>query len=125
MLAFVGEMDLGASEGHALYVCPMHPDVTSESADRCPRCGMKLAPADLVAEGSHGTHDHHHHGGGEAAEAHDHAHGSAQGIEWEDDMVEVNRLTTPEDHALVADRPGDGGSRTRAIDWRVPRRGTR
>ena len=117
VLAFVGEMDLGAaSEGHALYVCPMHPDVTSESADRCPRCGMKLVPADLVAEGSHGTHDHHHHGGDEAAEGHDHAHGSAQGIEWEDDMVEVNRLTTPETMRWkLIDRAT--GAENAAIDW--------
>ena len=29
------------------YVCPMHPEVTSESADEpCPKCGMKLIPAE-------------------------------------------------------------------------------
>lgn len=31
--------------GAAMYVCPMHPDVTSVRADaRCPQCGMKLEP---------------------------------------------------------------------------------
>ncbi len=28
----------------AAYVCPMHPEVTSEKPDRCPKCGMDLAP---------------------------------------------------------------------------------
>src|SRR5262245_2935456 len=29
--------------GNALYVCPMHPEVTSDQPDqRCPKCGMKL-----------------------------------------------------------------------------------
>ncbi|HEX6864669.1 MAG TPA: heavy metal-binding domain-containing protein, partial [Thermoanaerobaculia bacterium] len=26
----------------ALFVCPMHPEVTSETAGTCPKCGMKL-----------------------------------------------------------------------------------
>jgi putative membrane protein len=28
----------------ALWVCPMHPDVTGKSGDKCPECGMKLEP---------------------------------------------------------------------------------
>jgi FtsP/CotA-like multicopper oxidase with cupredoxin domain len=122
VLAFVGVMDLGAGEA-ALYVCPMHPDVTSDSADRCPKCGMKLVPADLVGEMDHGTHEDHHHDGAHEphgddhhAEGHDHAHGSAHGIEWEDDMVEVNRLTTPETMRWkLVDR--ETGAENAAIDW--------
>ena len=38
-------------------------------------------------EEGHAHHEQHAHGG--------HAHDTAQGIEWEDDMVEVNRMTTP------------------------------
>jgi len=31
-----------ATTQSAQYVCPMHPDVTSESPGRCPKCNMKL-----------------------------------------------------------------------------------
>jgi FtsP/CotA-like multicopper oxidase with cupredoxin domain len=114
-LAFVGEMDLGGAEEGGTYVCPMHPEVTSTSADRCPKCGMKLVPARLAAEGGH-EHEHHHHG----QEAHEHpmhAESGPQGIEWEDDMVEVNRLTTPESMRwLLVDR--DTGATNAGIDWR-------
>ncbi|MGH2800458.1 MAG: multicopper oxidase domain-containing protein, partial [Thermoleophilaceae bacterium] len=82
------------------YACPMHPDVVSDKPDRCPQCGMKLLPADLVAQTSeHGGHHDHDH---EDAHEHEHAgahghgdHAEAGGIEWEDDMVDVNRMTTP------------------------------
>jgi FtsP/CotA-like multicopper oxidase with cupredoxin domain len=126
VLAFVGVMDLGAGEAE-LYVCPMHPDVTSDSADRCPKCGMKLVPADLVGEMDHGTHDEghhraheHHHGpehhGHDRPDGHADDHGSGQGIEWEDDMVEVNRLTTPETMRWkLVDR--ETGAENAAIDW--------
>ena len=46
-----------------------------------------------------------------------HAHEHAQGIEWEDDMVEVNRRTTAENMRWkLVDR--DTGAANAAIDWK-------
>ena len=108
-LAFGAEMDLGDTGGPTVYVCPMHPEVTSDSADKCPQCGMKLVPAHLVSQGGHEHgHDHHAHGDG---------HDLPQGIEWEDDMVEVNRITTRANMRWkLIDR--STGAENAAIDWR-------
>ena len=37
----------GEQETQVLYVCPMHPEVTSNAPGTCPKCGM-----DLVRKGS-------------------------------------------------------------------------
>ena len=110
-IALVAEMDMGEPElppGTVVaYTCPMHPEVTSEQADRCPKCGMKLVAAQLVPEAA-GAHDAH---GGNG-----HGH-DAGGIEWEDDMVDVNRMTTPANTRWkLIDR--DTGSEGAEIDWR-------
>jgi FtsP/CotA-like multicopper oxidase with cupredoxin domain len=93
------------------YSCPMHPEVVTDDPGHCPRCGMKLLPAQLVAEaadGNEGGNDHEHD---------DHDHADAGGIEWEDDMVEVNRLTTPANMRWkLIDRGTD--AENAAIDWR-------
>jgi FtsP/CotA-like multicopper oxidase with cupredoxin domain len=124
-LAFVAEMDLGGAEGAAgAYVCPMHPEVVSDSAGRCPKCGMKLVPADLVGLQQHEHHGHggHHgqggsHGHGDHEGGHGHADAAGQGIEWEDDMVEVNRMTTAANMRWkLVDR--ETGAENAAIDWR-------
>jgi FtsP/CotA-like multicopper oxidase with cupredoxin domain len=110
-------MKLLASEAPATsYTCPMHPEVVSEEPGHCPECGMKLLPAELVASASEG-HEHATHGdGGHDAHAH-HQHATADGIEWEDDMVDVNRLTTPANMRWkLIDR--ETGAENAAIDWR-------
>jgi FtsP/CotA-like multicopper oxidase with cupredoxin domain len=123
------------------YVCPMHPEVTSDKPDRCPTCGMKLLPKSMVAAGA--GHGHGHHGQGHGASAHEeqggdgqghhgehghhghghdrrgeseHGHDTAQGIEWEDDMVEVNRMTTPSNMRWkLVDQ--ETGAENAQIDW--------
>src|SRR5215218_1256506 len=101
------------------YVCPMHPEVTSQEPGRCPKCGMKLLAASSLPQPSAG-HDH----AGMDHDAMDHeamdhdaiGHGGAEGIEWEDDMVEVNRLTTTATmHWRFLDRTS--GADSPAIDW--------
>jgi FtsP/CotA-like multicopper oxidase with cupredoxin domain len=116
------------------YACPMHPEVVSEEQGHCPECGMKLLAANRVAEAGHGheheghghepvSHEHGHgapeyegHGDGHGHEVH--GHSTAGGIEWEDDMAEVNRMTTPANMRWkIVDRAT--GAENAAIDWRL------
>jgi FtsP/CotA-like multicopper oxidase with cupredoxin domain len=119
-------MKLLARAPTAEYACPMHPEVRSDRPGRCPQCGMKLVPAQMVARptaaehshaaqhGEHGSHGEHGEHGEPAPEA---SEAQAAGIEWEDDMVDLNRMTTPANTRwkLIDRATGAAGT---AIDWR-------
>jgi FtsP/CotA-like multicopper oxidase with cupredoxin domain len=119
-------MKLLAMEAPSTYTCPMHPEVVSDQPGHCPECGMKLLGAELIAaagghdeDGEDHEHQMHKHGAHNnddgAHEAHDHA--AAGGIEWEDDMVEINRLTTPSNvRWKLIDKAT--GAENATIDWR-------
>ena len=106
------------------YACPMHPEVVSDQPGHCPKCGMKLLAASSVRTA---TTDHDPSGMDHAGMDHSDmdsdmdysgmGHGGGEGIEWEDDMVEVNRQTTSATmHWRFLDRTT--GADSPAIDWR-------
>ncbi|MDQ4024872.1 MAG: multicopper oxidase family protein [Actinomycetota bacterium] len=115
-LALVAEMVFEAPEGATVYFCPMHPEVVSDEPGTCPKCAMKLMPRAETPGTAAGeselaggaAHDH------AEGDAHDHVAGA---IEWEDDMVEVNRGTTPANTRwkLVDRATGAAGP---DIEWR-------
>jgi hypothetical protein len=38
------EVRVGEPAAKAQYTCPMHPEVVSDKAGKCPKCGMTLTP---------------------------------------------------------------------------------
>ena len=85
------------------YICPMHPEVVSDVQGTCPKCGMKLLPAE--GPSAHSLEPHH----GEADDGDD-------GIEWEDLMPDINRQTDATNMIWkVVDRAT--GNENAAIDW--------
>jgi FtsP/CotA-like multicopper oxidase with cupredoxin domain len=143
VLAFVASMPLLYRDeaGHAsAYVCPMHPEVTSTEPGACPKCGMKLIPAQPEAK-SYVCPMHPDVSAAEPGtcprcgmrlmpsdapsvpssgmhESHEHGgHHGDDGLEWEDLMPEINRATDPSNMIWkIIDR--ETGAENAAISWR-------
>jgi FtsP/CotA-like multicopper oxidase with cupredoxin domain len=120
VLSIVASMPLlygGEVQAASSYVCPMHPEVTSNSPGTCPKCGMKLVPSDASPAGASGQHEDHEHMEHDASGHGGHHHGDpGGGLEWEDLMPEINRQTDPTNMIWkLVDR--ETGAENHAISW--------
>jgi FtsP/CotA-like multicopper oxidase with cupredoxin domain len=126
-IAMIAQMDdptaMTEATGPLTYACPMHPEVTSDQPGRCPKCGMKLLatePGNQPRANQLEARHHDHAGMQHDMAMHDEGHSTHgdlnDGIEWEDDMIEINRLTTTGNtHWRFVDRT-DGLDST-VINW--------
>jgi FtsP/CotA-like multicopper oxidase with cupredoxin domain len=86
------------------YVCPMHEEIVASWAATCPRCGMTL----LASESASAI-------GADTSQPHTHDRGDS--IEWEDDMVAINRDTDATNMIWqLIDR--DTGAKNGDIAWK-------
>ena len=98
-----------ASAG-ATWVCPMHPEVVRSEPGACPKCGMKLVPmeGDAAATGTAETRADEH--------EHEHMHDTGDGLEWEDEMPDINAQTDSSNMIWKLVDPETGGE-NQQIDW--------
>jgi FtsP/CotA-like multicopper oxidase with cupredoxin domain len=100
--------EMAPDGGHAAHDHHAHHAQMTPAAGHEAHSGHGADHADMAPESAHSGHGHQEQG---------HGHGAADGIEWEDDMVEVNRLTTTANMVwkFVDRSPGAAGT---GIDWR-------
>ena len=91
------------------YVCPMHPEVTSDKPGECPKCGMTLEPVTPPADDSksdaHESHSVRAHERDHAAHGH-HSHASAE-TSKADRQTQTGKYICPMHPEVVSDKPGD------------------
>jgi hypothetical protein len=140
-LSFTSSMPLlyGNAEAPARsYVCPMHPEVTDSEPSTCPKCGMKLIPAEVPTVTTYVCPMHPEATDSEpstcpkcgmklipadpavvtddAEHGHHHHEDTGDGLEWEDLMPEINRQTDPSNMIWkLIDR--DTGAENHEISW--------
>jgi FtsP/CotA-like multicopper oxidase with cupredoxin domain len=86
------------------FVCPMHAEITASWSTQCPICGMTLRAAEGEPPASEHVSAVHRHEGSET-------------IEWEDDMVALNRQANATNMVWqLIDR--DTGAKNADISWR-------
>jgi FtsP/CotA-like multicopper oxidase with cupredoxin domain len=91
----------------AAWTCPMHPEVVVSEPGTCPKCGMKLVPASGDVAPAHASPD------GDPAM---HAHDTGDGLEWEDEMADINARTN-DTNMLWKLVDQDTGKINHDIDW--------
>ncbi len=119
------------------WTCPMHPEVVSDTAGTCPKCGMRLIPAEPAMPSAWTCPMHPEvisdvpgacpecgmkliaaPPGVAAGEGHHaaHNHDAPDGLEWEDLMPEINQASTSGNMTWkLVDR--DSGKENGHIDW--------
>jgi FtsP/CotA-like multicopper oxidase with cupredoxin domain len=111
-LVFDAEMPLlygrDSQDELSQWTCPMHPDVLSAEPGTCPRCGMKLVPSAGATTAAGHESEHEGHGA--------HHHDSADGVEWEDLMAEIN-AQTDDTNMIWKLVDQETGKVNHAIDW--------
>jgi FtsP/CotA-like multicopper oxidase with cupredoxin domain len=104
------------TSGHGAHAHHGHGHGEQGAKDEHAQHGHSDAHAHESAHEGHAAEHGHGHGSEHAQHGHE-QHGEAGGIEWEDDMVDVNRITTPANmHWSFVDR--ETGAANHAIDWR-------
>jgi FtsP/CotA-like multicopper oxidase with cupredoxin domain len=100
--------EMAPEGGHEAHEHHDHHTAMTRTAGPDAHSGHGADHAAMAPEPAHTGHGHQEQG---------HGHSPADGIEWEDDMVEVNRLTTTANMVwkFVDRSPGAAGS---GIDWR-------